>query len=1043
MNRIAVLLDLDNIKPKLDIVEEICKKHGSIVIRRAFSNTPSVLTAYGSKFREFDYRFELTPGLIPVSQEVDNLIFETAEELINNSKLNINTIAIVSNDNGYSRLFTKLKSRKIKTIIIGTNIGNKCRETADYKEFLKDEMRSQYIGIDLGTTNTVISLTIFNEMTKQYNASVLEVPLKDENSSLVRKATIPSSVRFNSLDNGEIGGHIKNNAYAFRDQTILAWKHNIGDSDNGKPFYYQLTSGEVTPEMAASQVLTFCRQQLLDRYGNVEGVVITHPASYESDAIEATRKAAVLAGWQEAQVVLLSEPQAALYDFLHSMQKGDIPPRFNVNHPSNIMVYDLGGGTLDVTLHEVQWSEKHNNFVINDIAIGSRTRVGGDKIDQLIANYILEYGLNNVDLSLGDRDKLSYELPIYAEKFKRLWGGEYSYARDKTEFKMSFQGTFLEGNVPIRHSIDTEKMKSILKELLCPDLTIDLLEMMNPDTAFNESPFIDRFDTFIVPILDVLLKAKATLKQVPKVDGILLNGGMTYFPLIKERLREFFGDILILDEGNPDLAVAKGASLFASGALSSVERVNPTNIYLEAITNGNSKLNLLIAQGQKYPFKTCIKDTFKLPQKDSGNLMFKIWVGMGNKININTKQERSRQVALNNIFASNLKQGDLLDLEIEYTFDERLLLTLVSQKNQNARFKIEVASDAHEVEEITKISNPVNLQTLIPEISRIRHGKIIQPNIRVNFQHWEDVAIQLGKNFNNGRLHDRRRDLVKQTTIATNRSQIIDDLIRWLEIDSFFNSPAHNIKTVIAVSSLGEILSLINLEDSPNIKASEAKLEKWVQMKINQDLGRLDDRLYQAIVNLPGKLYWSGFDAKLIEGFKYFQMEAKALVFLNSLGKCGECNTNNLDFLRHIIKTGKHMAHKQKAAWALARLISPGQPKQWRINFTQVNSIAQFALDQLYGITKQPQVALDLLGCLSQCLAWQLLDFELENSIYKRVEQLEKTDLPVYKNLSGFSHIESVFKNRLDLLSKMLHINTISDKDSTEIKQWLLESIKE
>jgi hypothetical protein len=423
--------------------------------------------------------------------------------------------------------------------------------------------------------------------------------------------------------------------------------------------------------------------------------------------------------------------------------------------------------------------------------------------------------------------------------------------------------------------------------------------------------------------------------------------------------------------------------------------------------------------------------------------MFKIWVGMGNKINVNTKQERSRQVALNNIFASNLKKGDLLDLEVEYTFDERLLLTLVSQKNQNARFKIEVASDVHEVEEITKISNPINLQTLIPEISRTRHGKIIQPNIRVDFKHWEDVAIQLGKNFNNGRLHDRRRDLVKQTTIAVNRHQIIDDLIRWLEMDSFFNSCAHNIKTIIGVSSLGEILTMINLEDSPSIKASEGKLEKWVQMKINQDLGRLDDRLYQAIVNLPGKLYWSGFDSKLIEGFKYFQMEGKALVFLNSLGKCGECNSHNLDFLLHVIKTGKHMAHKQKAAWALARLISPGQPEQWRIDFKEVNSMAQFALDQLYGITKQPQVALDLLGCLCQCLAWQLRGYQLETSIHQRIGQLKTTDLPVYSNLSGFSHIESVFKNRLDLLSKMLHINTISDKDSTEIKQWLLESIKE
>ena len=71
---VAILIDLDNLKPKLANIENIGNSYGTIVTRRAFSNTHTVLTAYGGAFRDFNYHFELTPGLDTVSQEVDNLI---------------------------------------------------------------------------------------------------------------------------------------------------------------------------------------------------------------------------------------------------------------------------------------------------------------------------------------------------------------------------------------------------------------------------------------------------------------------------------------------------------------------------------------------------------------------------------------------------------------------------------------------------------------------------------------------------------------------------------------------------------------------------------------------------------------------------------------------------------------------------------------------------------------------------------------------------------------------------------------------------------
>jgi hypothetical protein len=404
---IAVLLDLDNIKPKLADIERICQthheKHGQLVVRRAFCNTPAVLTAYGGAFREFGYRFELTPGLTPVSQEVDRLIERTASEITGNPDYQISMIAVVSNDNGYASLFGRLKRQGIETLVIGDRIGNRLREVADYVEPLKEVMRPTYVGIDLGTTNTVMALANVNLMTKQWTAAAVAVSIKDEQGSLVTNDIIPSAVRFHGQAEAEVGGHVKAQAYAFRDRTILAWKHDMGRSTNGKQFAYDLTEGTIFPEQAAAKVLAFCRDKLIGKYGSVQGAVITHPASYESDAIEATRKAAVLAGWQEEEVVLLPEPQAALYDYLHRVQKGELIPLFDVMQPSNILVYDLGGGTLDVTLHNVQWDESANYFIIDDLAIGSRTRVGGDTTDLLIAKYILDNWAECKNISEADR----------------------------------------------------------------------------------------------------------------------------------------------------------------------------------------------------------------------------------------------------------------------------------------------------------------------------------------------------------------------------------------------------------------------------------------------------------------------------------------------------------------------------------------------------------------------------------------------------------------------------------------------------------------
>lgn len=1042
MNNIAVLLDLDNIKPQLSEIETLCAEYGTLIERRAFCNTPAVLTAYGNAFREFKYRFELTPGLATVPQEVDHLIIQTTRELIENPKSDIKLIAIVSNDNGYARLFKDLKLKGIKTLVIGNQIGNQLRETADHVRLLQGIIQPIYMGIDLGTTNTVIARANLNLATQQWTATELSIPIKNEQGSLFNQSMIPSHIRFNSKTEAEVGQHIKAQYYAFSDKTILSWKHNMGVSINNKSFTYQLSSGNILPEEAASKILLHCRNELSKRYNEMQGVVITHPASYESDAIEATRKAAMLAGWEEEEIVLLAEPQAALYDFLYRIQKGEIHQVFDLNQPCNILVYDLGGGTLDITLHNIQWNSSKAEFIIQDLAIGSRTRVGGDVVDQLIADYILQNAPHVKNLPEGERKKLRYELEVYAEKFKKTWGSEYTYSSQKQNFQYSFQGGFLNGDCPILYYISSKKMQEILSPLLCEDLSLDLLETLNPETAFNESPFTDRFNTFVVPILEVLLKAKQNLGEIPPIDFILLNGGMTYFPPIRERLGKLFGKVPLLEENQPDVAVARGAALYAAGALKSVDRINPNNIHLEVSDQGKNNLRLLIKQGQKYPYKTIFKG-FKLPNQESGYLGFNIWVGMGDKPNVNTKLQRQRQVNLEEIKQANLSPGCLLDIEIEYTFDERLLLTLISESG--GRFKLAVDSEIVSIadKEKTKETRPLTssfseAEITIPTLDRKRSGQGIIPGIRVKFSEWEALAKSLNNNWNNGHFQDRFRELRIRTKTCENRQEIINHLLGWLESGQILETSTSGIKTLMAVRGLTEIFETISTDDSL-ASGLETRYQRWIKQKFETGLHQLSNTLFTDIAETPGKLLWRGFDQHLITAFKRYERQPQALSFLNSLAKCGKPTENSLDILHHVIKTSPHIGQREKAAWALGRLMSPGQPEEWKPQFEDVEKAAKLALNQLFKSEKKPQVATNLLGCLYLCILWKIKGKDLSDEIYQQLEQLPSRSLAVDQQLQGYPQIKATFEERLELLPKLLNSQNISQEDIKKINVFILE----
>ena len=136
------------------------------------------------------------------------------------------------------------------------------------------------------------------------------------------------------------------------------------------------------------------------------------PASFNPVQREATLRAAEIAGLEVRESngnyrddVLLSEPEAVIYDVLNQVQNGKINLPIDFNTQKKVLVFDIGGGTLDITLHEIQRvTEAENHFEIRPIATNRYSTVAGDQFDQRLADwmyqqYLAYYRAENKDIA--------------------------------------------------------------------------------------------------------------------------------------------------------------------------------------------------------------------------------------------------------------------------------------------------------------------------------------------------------------------------------------------------------------------------------------------------------------------------------------------------------------------------------------------------------------------------------------------------------------------------------------------------------------------
>ena len=379
---------------------------------------------------------------------------------------------------------------------------------------------SKIIGIDLGTTNSCLAVVEGQQ------------PKVIENAEGGR--TTPSVIGYAEENEVLVGTPAKRQAVTNPEKTLYAIKRLIGrrfdddvvkkdmdmvpyeimKADNGDA-WVKVDDKKLAPPQISAEVLKKLKKTAEDYLGHeVTEAVITVPAYFNDSQRQATKDAGKIAGLEVKRII--NEPTAAALAYGLDKHKGD----------SVIAVYDLGGGTFDISIIEISEVDGEHQFEV--LSTNGDTFLGGEDFDLKLIDYFVDEFKKESGFDLKSDPMALQRLKEAAEKAKI----ELSSA-DQTEINLPYITADSSGPKHFVHKITKAKLESLVEDLV---------------------------DRSLSPLKVALDDAKLS---VGDIDEILLVGGQTRMPMVQQKVKDFFGKEPRKDL-NPDEAVAVGAAIQGS-----------------------------------------------------------------------------------------------------------------------------------------------------------------------------------------------------------------------------------------------------------------------------------------------------------------------------------------------------------------------------------------------------------------------------------------------------------------------------------------------
>ncbi|ENB2047410.1 hsp70 family protein [Vibrio alginolyticus] len=449
------------------------------------------------------------------------------------------------------------------------------------------------VGIDLGTTNTVVAYCEITDNLEQSEASLFDIDQLIGPGEVVRKPLLPS-FRYHPAvgqispsdltlpwDNEPVAGDINN-------VIVGEWARELGAKVEGRqvssakswlshqavdrnsdilPWAGAQDVDKVSPVIASASYLNHIRQAWNYRHPSNkledQDVVVTVPASFDETARKLTLEAAELAGLKK--IVLLEEPQAVCYDWYarHQQTAAD-----ELKELPLILVCDVGGGTTDLSLIEASFSSQ-DELALDRIGVGEHLMLGGDNLDLALAHLAESRFNQSKKLTAASLTKLIQQTRKAKENLlsarapeevkitmlgsgSKLLGGTKSIGLSKQEVHQ----IALDGFFPLSDFSEVpDKRRSAVVEFGLPYVA-------DPAVSKHVAEFLTQHQQVARAALGI-----EDDKQNAIPVGLLLNGGVFNSALVTERVTTLLSDwrgapVTVLDNPHPDWSVALGAVAF-------------------------------------------------------------------------------------------------------------------------------------------------------------------------------------------------------------------------------------------------------------------------------------------------------------------------------------------------------------------------------------------------------------------------------------------------------------------------------------------------
>ncbi|MBC8485923.1 MAG: Hsp70 family protein [Bacteroidetes bacterium] len=519
------------------------------------------------------------------------------------------------------------------------------------------------VGIDLGTTNS--NLCYIDLLSNQHKINELPVEQTFPNQREITDTKVPSVVYIKDSQIFVGKGAEEKKYSAIRDRNVFySSKSQLGQ----KHIYHLSKSGDVIyPYQVSGLVLKILFDTFKENiYDDIDKCkfVITVPASFGGSQRSDTIKAIEYSGIPVEEGMLVDEPNAAFIGYIKQLKQVIVP------EGARILVFDMGGGTTDISILEVN-SLEGNSMDIRNLAVSRYDLLGGDDIDAHIAyEYLYKIFLNQNNI---DNNEFGYATKekIVISKLKKIAKSLKEGLVDKLNWHLVQNGLSFEKEIDwdilpdfsnIKVTMPDEEIPVKSKKYEISDISLDLQlfkELINPflsvssnldsrEITYNKLSIF----TVIKSIMDV-----ASLNS-KDIDFVLPIGGSPRNPLVVEALKNYFSsaDMLIPSYRDIDLLVSKGAAFYAQDiAIKStipITPIIPDNIGI--LTHG-ANFSAIIKAGVEVPFPveddTFVKSEVLIVPDNSDMTTIPICIGDRSRIyqvvRIETKElERSVKLGM-------------------------------------------------------------------------------------------------------------------------------------------------------------------------------------------------------------------------------------------------------------------------------------------------------------------------------------------------------------------------------------------------------------